>query len=101
MSAIKESNAGRVIVAIAAVALVYAIAMFAAYGSNIDSRSPATWIGRIGSIAVIAGVLLHRRRFAILGDKRRERDYPLLTRLLILAGISAIVAGFALSTIGW
>lgn len=101
MSAIKESNAGRVIVAVAAVALVYAIAMFGLYSSSVDARTPASWIGRVGSIAVIAGVLLHRSRFAIFGDARRERDFPLLTRLLILAGIGAIVAGFALGTIGW
>ena len=100
MSAIKESNTGRVMVAIAAVALVYAIAMFALYGS-INSRTPASWIGRAGSLAVITGVLVHRSPFAVFGDVGGQRDFPFLTRLLILSGIGAIVAGFSLGILGW
>ena len=101
MSAVNPPSEGsRVIIIFAAAALVYAITLFGFYGGA-ASHTSASWIGRLGSIGVLAGVLMHRRRFTFLRCDQSDARFPLLARLLMLAGMAAIVAGFAMSTVGW
>ena len=100
MSALKNSRGSEhIVLLVALAALLYMIAMFALFGGS--ARSPAAWIGRSGSIAVIGGVLLYDRVFVAAGRIDERNRTPGFARALIVGGIVAIVAGFALGTIGY
>ena len=75
-------------------------AMFAIAGS-MSARSPAAWVGRIGSIIVIAGVVLNHRAFAAIIGRAPDEGLPPLTCILIVVGITAIIGGFVLGTVGF
>ena len=101
MSAVKPPSEGsRVIIVFAAAALVYAITLFGFYGGA-ASHTSASWIGRLGSVSVLAGVMMDQSRFTFIRCDQPDARFPLLARLLMLAGMAAIVAGFAMSTVGW
>ena len=98
MSAPKQPIGWQRIAVLAAIA--WFIAMFAIAGS-MSTRSPAAWMGRMGSIIVIAGVVLNHRAFAAITGQARDEGLPPLTRILIAAGIVAILFGFVLGIVGF
>ena len=81
-------------------ATAYFIAMFGLVGS-LSAPSPAGWLGRAGSITVIAGVILNCRGLHDFAAAGRPGDLPLITRLLLVLGIAGILLGFMLGTIGF
>lgn len=89
---------------VATIALVYAIGLIV-FGIRLH-QSPAQWVGRIGSIAVIAGVLLHHQRTGVSLPRSGSRvmNREAIARMgttLIAAGITAIVIGFAMGIVGY
>ena len=83
----------------AAIALAYAVGLIV-FGIRAQ-QSPAHWIGRIGSIAVIVGVLAHQRRVGVTAHTMIGGMLPRLGAMLIVAGIAAIVAGFTMGVVGF
>ena len=81
-------------------AIIWFVAMFAILDS-LSAHSPAAWAARMGSIAVIAGVVLNHRAFAAITGHASDQSLPPVTKILIALGITAILAGFVLGTIGY
>ena len=92
----------------AVIALVYALGVIGmgSIGTALNSsHSLAYWVGRIGSLAVIGGVLLHQHTSSLAGaaDARGTlRNWRVhLAPWTIATGLVAIVTGFALGVLGY
>src|SRR5688572_19081253 len=81
-------------------AAMWFIAMFGLAGS-LSAPTPAGWVGRAGSITIVAAVILNCRGFDDFAAAGRPDELPRITRVLLALGIVEIVAGFALGTIGF
>lgn len=98
MRALKRLTTFQQMAALAAAA--YFIAMFGVLG-RLSATTPAGWVGRAGSITVVAGVILNCRGIADFAAAGHPDDLPRITRILLLLGVAGILLGFALGTIGF
>ena len=99
MSAIRDSGSDRWLTVIAAAALVYAVALIV-FSIGVD-RTAAHWIGRIGSVSVIAGVLVHQRHIAIDRSATFALAISRAGIAMVVGGAIAIVMGLALGLVGF
>ena len=59
-------------------------------------RSLAGWIRFIGGPAIIVGMLLNPASFGVKPATPGLAGYPMISKVLVVGGVLAILAGFAL-----